>query len=148
MKKSKLIFLFLIILILNIIWEFSHHRLYVDLTKIPANIHLVIASFTDLLLIFFIFSIISILNKNINWIEKPSIFDYEIIIILGILIAIVIEVYSISNNRWYYTELMPTIFGIGISPLIQLFTTFILSLWLIKIKLKNSISSFKHQFFS
>jgi len=123
MRKSKLSLLGFIILILNLIWEFSHYRLYVDLTGIPSTIHLIIASFTDLFLVLIILLIISIFRKNINWIEKPQKMDYIIIIVLGMLIATVIEVYSLSNGRWSYTKLMPTIFGIGLSPLIQLFTT-------------------------
>ena len=123
MRKSKLSLLGFIILILNLIWEFSHYGLYIDLTGIPSTLHLIIASFTDLFLVLIIFLIISILRKNINWMEKTQKQDYMIIIVLSILIATVIEIYSLSNGRWSYTKLMPTIFGIGLSPLIQLFTT-------------------------
>ena len=132
MKKSRLILLALFVLILNLIWEFSHYRLYFDLTGIPSTLHLIMASLTDLLLISFIFSLVSLFRKNINWIKNPKKLDYIIIIIFGVLIASAIEFYSTTNNRWAYTDLMPTIFGIGISPLIQLFTTAIVSLILIR----------------
>src|SRR3989338_3534476 len=122
MKISKLIILFIFILSLNIIWEFSHYRLYIDLTGIPPTLHLIIASFTDLLLISLIFLINSFYKKDINWIEKPKKSDYTLIVI-----------YSTTNKRWAYTEAMPVIFGVGLSPLIQLFTTAIISLLLIKI---------------
>ncbi len=139
MRKSKLIILAIIILGLNLIWEFSHYRLYMDLTGIPSTLHLIIASFADLLLVFFIFSINSILNKSINWIEKPSGFDYFFIVLFGVLIAAGIEIYSVSNGRWSYREAMPTILGIGLSPLIQLFTTGIMALILIRfINKKNN----------
>ena len=137
MKKSKLIILAIIILGLNIVWEFSHYRLYIDLTGIPPTTHLIIASFADLFLVFLIFFIISIFNKSISWIENPHKLDYNIIILFGILIATIIEIYSLSNGRWAYTNLMPTIFGIGLSPLIQLFTTSIIGLWLFKL-IKNN----------
>ena len=130
MKKSKLIVLAIFIFVLNIIWEFSHYRLYIDLTGIPSTINLIIASFTDLILISFIFLIISIFRRNIAWIENPNKADYFIIVVMGFLIAALIEIFSVSNNRWNYTELMPTIFGIGVSPLIQLFSTAIISSWL------------------
>ena len=137
MKKSKLIILAIIILGLNIVWEFSHYRLYIDLTGIPPTTHLIIASFADLFLVFLIFFIISIFNKSISWIENPHKLDYTIIILSGILIATIIEIYSLSNGRWAYTNLMPTIFGIGLSPLVQLFTTSIIGLWLFKL-IKNN----------
>ena len=130
MKKSKLIVLAIFIFVLNIIWEFSHYRLYIDLTGIPSTINLIIASFTDLILISFIFLIISIFRRNIAWIENPNKADYFIIVVMGFLIAALIEIFSVSNNRWNYTELMPTIFGVGVSPLIQLFSTAIISSWL------------------
>ncbi len=128
-KKSRLLILALIVLALNIIWEFSHYRLYTDLTGIPSNTHLIMASFADLILISLIFSINSILRRGINWIENPKKVDYFVIIILGMLIAGLIEIYSVSNGRWAYKEAMPTILGIGLSPLIQLFTTAIVGLW-------------------
>ena len=133
MKKSKLFLLAFIVLIINLIWEFSHYRLYLDLTGIPSNLHLIIAGFVDLFLVFFIILIISVFRKSIDWIEKPRKLDYIIIVIGSMLIAVGIEFYSISNGRWSYTELMPTIFGIGLSPLIQLFTTAIISLIIIRI---------------
>ena len=92
MKKSKLIFLGIFVLIFNLIWEFSHYGLYVDLTGIPSTFHLVIASFTDLILISFIFLIISVFRKSINWIEKPKKSDYFIIVLFGIIIATIIEI--------------------------------------------------------
>jgi len=131
MKRIILFRLASFVLIFNLIWEFSHYRLYVDLTGIPSTVHLIIASFTDLLLISFIFTIISIFRRSMKWIENPKKGDYIIIVSLGMLIAIGIEIYSLSNGRWSYTEFMPTIFGIGLSPLIQLVTTSIISVVLI-----------------
>ena len=139
MKKSKLVLLGIFVLALNLIWEFSHYRLYIDLTGIPSTAHLIIASFTDLLLITFIFAVISIFRKKINWIENPKKADYFFVVLLGILIAVGIEFYSLSKGRWAYTESMPAIFGIGRSPLFQLFTTSIISLWLTRFFTRNII---------
>ncbi|MFH0936114.1 MAG: hypothetical protein V1815_00355 [Candidatus Woesearchaeota archaeon] len=131
-KYYKFLKLIIIVLILNLIWEFSHYSLYVDMSGLSKNYHLIQASFIDLIIIAFIFLIISIKNKNTKWIEKPSLMDYSMIIILGLIIAIIIELRALSIGRWIYIELMPTIFGIGLSPLIQLAITFIISLQIIK----------------
>jgi len=128
-----IIILGIFVLCLNLIWEFLHYRLYIDLTGIPSTTHLIIASFTDLILVFLIFAIISALRRSIDWIEKPGKFDYFIIIFLGILIAAPIEIYSLAHGRWAYTDSMPNILGIGLSPLIQLFTTGIVSIILTQI---------------
>ena len=130
--KKRFFIAGLIALILNIIWEFSHHFLYVDLSGIPKYSHLIIASFTDMLIILGIFAIVSLKNKNLNWIKNPSKFDYFMVIFLGLIIAIFIEMINLNLGRWEYTLAMPTLFGIGISPLIQLALTGIISLIFIK----------------
>ena len=129
-----------ITLILNIIWEFSHHSLYIDLSGIPKYPHLIIASFADMFIIIGIFMIVSLKNKNAGWINNPNKYDYLMIICLGLAIAIFIEVINLNLGRWQYTMAMPTIFGIGISPLIQLSLTGIISLIFVKYikKQKNS----------
>jgi len=121
-----------ITLILNIIWEFSHHSLYIDLSGIPKYPHLIIASFIDMLIIMGIFAIISLKNRNFNWIKNPSKFDYLMVFFLGLIIAIFIEMVNLNLGRWEYTVVMPTLFGIGISPLIQLALAGIISLIFIK----------------
>ncbi len=132
MKKRKLLWLALIVLILNLVWEFSHYRLYNDLTGISATPHLILASFADMLLISGILIIVSLKNKNLSWIKKPDKIDYLLIIFLGVIIATTLEIINLNLGRWEYKEIMPTIFGIGLSPLIQLFTTTIISLIIIK----------------
>jgi len=130
--KKRFFIAGLIALILNIIWEFSHHSLYIDLSGIPKYSHLIIASFGDMLDILGIFVIVSLKNKNLNWIKNPSKFDYLMVVFLGLIIAIFIEMINLNLGRWEYTAAMPTLFGIGISPLIQLALTGIISLIFIK----------------
>jgi len=130
--KKRFFIVGLIALILNIIWEFSHHSLYIDLSGIPKYSHLIIASFIDMFIILGIFAIISLKNKNLNWIKNPNKIDYLIFVFLGLIIAIFIEMISLNLEMWEYTLAMPTLFGIGISPLIQLALTGIISLIFIK----------------
>jgi len=132
MKKIKIFYLLLIILALNLIWEFSHYQLYNDLTNIPGNIHLIIASFADVALVSFIFILVSLSNKSLKWIEKTNISDYVSIVIFGALIAATLEIVNLNLGRWVYKASMPTIFNIGLSPLTQLFVTGIVSLIIYK----------------
>jgi hypothetical protein len=130
--KKKFISLAIVVLVLNLIWEFSHYSLYIDLSGIPSIPHLFLASFTDMLIISGIFLIISIKNKTFLD-KKLNKTDYFLVIFFGLIIAASIEIINLNLGRWAYTELMPTIFGIGLSPLIQLFTTAIISLKLVQI---------------
>lgn len=136
---KKFIIIEVITLILNLIWEFSHHSLYIDLSGIPKYQHLIIASIADSLIILSIFSIISLINRKIEWINNPSKFDYLIIIFSGLVVATSIELANLNLGRWKYTPEMPTILGIGISPLIQLSLTGVVSIIIMRY-IKNSIS--------
>jgi len=130
----KKLFIFLTsALILNLLWEFSHYFLYFDLTEIPKNLHLLSASLTDVLLIFILFLSVSTINKNFSWINKPKTKDYLFLIIFGLIIAFFLEVINLNLGRWAYIDAMPTIFSVGLSPLLQLATTSAISL-----KISNS----------
>lgn len=128
MKKKKIIFFALIVLVLNLIWEFSHHNLYNDLLGIPPTLHLITASFSDVFWVFIIFFFVFLINRSMKWTENPTRKDYFLIVIFGLVIAILIEIINLNLGRWAYRETMPIIFGIGLSPLVQLATTGILSL--------------------
>ncbi len=132
MEKETILLLVLIILILNLVWEFSHSKLYTDLTGIPRTLHLITASFSDVFWIFLIFIPISLINKSLEWIINPGGKEYILIIFFGLVIAILIETINLNLGRWTYKEIMPTLFGIGISPLLQLATTGVLSLLILK----------------
>ncbi len=128
MKKNILLF-FIIVFILNLLWEFLQYPLYNDLSKIPMVPHLILASLGDVLLISLIFIFLFLKNKGLKWFIKPKSGDYLFIILSGIIIASVIEIINLYLlKRWSYTSSMPVIFGIGLSPLLQLFATFFISL--------------------
>ena len=135
MKPSNIkliITIYLTAFILNAIWELSHYQLYYDLSGIPKYPHLLLATFTDALIITIIFLIISIKNKNLSWIKKPKITDCVLSVIFSLAIAISIEVRALSIGRWAYKEAMPTILGIGLSPLAQLAVTSIITILILK----------------
>jgi len=138
MKIIKIIFLASIILILNLIWEFLHYQLYIDMSGISTFPHLFLASFTDVFILLVIFSLISLAHKSIKWINHPSKLDYFVLFALAISTSATIEIINLNLGRWAYTELMPTIFRIGISPLFQLAVTGILAILIIKILNKNT----------
>ena len=135
MRKQILLF-FVLAFLLNLFWEILHSTLYAwNIAPLKNDIYfyvpkILFSTLGDLLLIGIIFSLILIKNRNLKWLNKPSSLDYIIIIFLGIILAVFIEIRAIEQGKWFYSTLMPTLFGIGITPLFQLFTTFILALWL------------------
>ena len=133
--KQQLLSIVLLIalaFLLNLLWELLHYQLYIDLSGISRYLHILLASFTDAIIILAIFIIVSLKNKNLNWLNKPSRLDYALIIILSLLIAIAIETWALNIGRWAYNNFMPTIFGIGLTPLIQLAVTSLVALWMVR----------------
>lgn len=128
----------IIALILNIVWEFSHYFLYIDSSGIAKYPHLLIASLADMVIICIIYGTISAKNKGLNWMQNPRAIDYFLIIFFGLAIAFVNEKINLDLGRWSYTNMMPTVFHIGLSPLIQLALTGALSLKIINYIDKNS----------
>jgi hypothetical protein len=124
MKYLKRVIIFLtFVLIFNLIWEFSHYQLYLDLTGIPPTIHLIGAAFVDVLLVSFIILCISLLSKNFILKTKPVRSHYLLFIILSLTLAFVWELIHLNLGRWEYLSSMPTIFGVGLSPTLQLAVT-------------------------
>lgn len=131
--------LLLMFFLLSLLWEVSHSLLY-DWNTLPLknDVYFYIpkilgATLGDFFILSFIFLGISLLNKNLIWIYKPSILDYSLIIISGIIISIIIEIRGIYFlGKWSYNTFMPTIFGMGITPLIQLAVTSLLALLVVK----------------
>ena len=129
MKFKPFLPLIFIVLILNLIWEFSHYRLYNDLTGILATPHLILASFVDVFLVFFIFLIISLRKKSNKWLNNTKEKDYFFVIIFGLILAFFWELINLQLGRWEYKEIMPLFFSVGLSPLLQLAITGSLGLW-------------------
>ena len=131
-------YLFFISFFLNLFWEVSHSFLYDwNIFPLENNVYfyvpkILMASLGDAIFLVLIFFIISVINRNIKWINKPRQKDYLYLVLFGLAFAILIELRAKFFNLWTYNHYMPTLFGIGISPLIQLFITGILSLIILK----------------
>jgi hypothetical protein len=121
---------------LNLLWEVLHSMLY-DWNKSPLinDIYVYIpritgfASALDSLWIFTFILWTSIVNKSFNWLKEPQVKDYAVFIVLGIIYAIFFEWMATELNFWSYNEYMPLLFGIGLTPLIQLALTGVISLF-------------------
>ena len=132
-----IILIFIISFLLNLFWEVSHSPLY-DWKQPPLENtvdyyipKILKATISDAFYVTLIFLIVTLINRNINWINKPTQKNLLIIIILGLVISISIEVKAKILNQWTYNDLMPQIFGIGLTPLIQLALTSLITLYII-----------------
>ncbi|NCO11617.1 hypothetical protein CO038_04790 [Candidatus Pacearchaeota archaeon CG_4_9_14_0_2_um_filter_39_13] len=129
-QKTLLVLPILVIsFFLNLLWEISHSLLY-DWSKAPLRDgvnffvpRILISTIGDVFYIFIILLIISLFRRGFNWTIYPKKTDYTYLVILGLFIAILIEIKAGLLNLWSYNQYMPLIFGIGLTPLIQLAIT-------------------------
>lgn len=136
-KRVQIITIFFVsAYLLNFFWE-TWHAVYLyqghnfPIKKYVSMIGYV--SLVDALLLIGIFAVGVLIWKNFFWFKDINKKKYWYIIASAIAIAIAIEVKGVYIfNQWSYNELMPTVFGIGISPLLQLAVTGLISVLLIR----------------
>ena len=136
-KIKKIILFFLLAFLLNLLWEVSHSPLY-NWNSLPLQNSvyfyvptILLNSLGDLMYISIIFLIISAINKKFSWISSPKKKHYLFLAIFSLILSILIEIKGIFIlNKWSYSSFMPLVFGIGISPLLELAVTSCFSLWL------------------
>jgi len=131
---SALIVIFIISLVLNYLWESLHEAFFYQVFKCDAELYVMMildAAFTDASFIVGMYLIVAIFWKDPLWILSMKRTQVCTAFIIGILIAIIIEYRGVLIfHEWSYSFSMPTIFGIGLTPLIQLSCTGLLSFWL------------------
>ena len=93
--------------VLNLVWELLQMPLYATPTNYPWCC--IVAAFGDAAIILIIYGIISLTRRNIYWIYRFRSQEVVVSIILGIVIAVVIEVLALSSGRWQYTSAMPIV---------------------------------------
>ncbi len=54
-------------------------------------------------------------------------------LIIGIMITIGYEVFALSTGRWRYSDQMPTLFGVGLLPLLQWSALPLIELWTFRV---------------
>ncbi len=118
-KKIFVIYLIFISFVINYIWENLHFSLYSSNTLGFQSVYslMLYASFIDTLVIVLAYLLFAVIFKEFYWSKKKRIFLFAV---LAIFISLIIEIRALILGRWIYTELMPTLFGIGLSPLVQL----------------------------
>ena len=88
-------------------------------------------SFIDGFLVLGIYLFVAALCTDVAWIKEMNGKRICTVLIAGLLLAAAIEYRKVFVTRaWSYSRLMPTIFGLGLSPLLQLSMTGLWAFWL------------------
>ncbi|MEK7068068.1 MAG: hypothetical protein AAB956_03660 [Patescibacteria group bacterium] len=129
--KVKIIALFAFMaFVSNFIWE-SWHASYLyashtfNLSFWPLMAY---AASVDTLLLLGIFFSGVLIWRNFWWFRRDALSGRLYVIFAGIIVAAIIEYKAVYIfHQWIYSPMMPTIFGLGLSPLLQLALTGLLS---------------------
>lgn len=136
-KRTETTIIFLLsAYLLNFFWEAWHATYLYQAHNFPIKKYVGMISYVsliDALLLIGIFAVGILIWKNFFWFKDMDKKKYWYIIVSAIAVAVAIEIKGVYLfNQWSYNELMPTIFGIGISPLLQLAVTGLISVWIIR----------------
>jgi len=108
---------------INFIWEMAQMPFYQNMPwDLDLSLFCLVASFGDALMILIIFLTVALLVKNKDWLLNLTIRNILLALIIGFIIAVLVEQYALENNMWAYSKIMPylPIWNIGISPVLQM----------------------------
>ena len=86
------------------------------------------AALGDVLMVWFVLLTISAAARRLLWLRQPRWLAAGIL--LGAIVAIAFELYSMATQRWAYSEWMPTVGGVGVLPVLQMMFLPVASYWL------------------
>lgn len=130
--------IFLISFLLNLFWELGQMGLYEPMAIYPWCC--IKATFWDAVMITATLVLVrytcqsafslNIVKFKIHSKKLQMALEIFLIISVTLFLAIYIERRAILEGRWIYSNTMPLVFGLGLSPLIQLPFTSLLSLYI------------------
>lgn len=106
--------------LLNYAWELGHCPLYVGCAyDWPHVAFLGLASVGDTIMVALLYFGFAMIYKNGFWIQSLTVSRTVWLMLVGGTGAAVAEIAHLSAGNWTYTDQMPLIFGVGLTPLLQ-----------------------------
>ena len=109
--------------VLNLVWEVGHIGLYTlwgeaaPLVIVWSILHCTLG---DVLIALGVFAFAAIVFRRVDWPMSHPLFGGVLAVIAALVFTAQSEWYNVyRSGAWGYTSSMPTIFGIGLSPLLQ-----------------------------
>lgn len=116
---------------LHYLWESLHIVLYTGYEGISGPLPVTLyASLGDVGYTLLAFLFFACIYRDWRWAEHISTRTLVFLAALGLCIALGVEWKAMLQHRWEYTAHMPTVFGFGLSPLLQMIVLLPLSIYL------------------
>ncbi|HXI13497.1 MAG TPA: hypothetical protein VNM92_12765 [Thermoanaerobaculia bacterium] len=113
----------LLVAVMHFAWELAHSPLFASMQGLPvlsATLLCARATLGDLVITAFAFVLAAVAARSFHWPAKKRLASAAaVFVLIGIAVTAGYEIFAIRTGRWQYSESMPTIFGIGLSPLLQ-----------------------------
>lgn len=116
---------FFISFFINLLYELFHSVLYTTCLEAPLKTYMYLilkAALFDGIVITGIYFFVSVVFRGS--------LQILLFIVISLVFAFAWEKYSLAKGKWVYSDTMPTILGVGVTPLIQLALTGFLSIYL------------------
>lgn len=107
---------------LHFAWEMGQASLFTPMDRLPfwqATAWCARAAGWDVVISAAAYFVAALAARSILWPRRPTPWPVAIYFLAGLAITIAIERWAVSAGRWEYREAMPTIAGIGLTPLLQ-----------------------------
>lgn len=103
------------------VWESLHIPLYTGYAGLGGDMPVVLyATVGDVFYTLLVVGAFCVYKRQARWLRNPAHGDYIALAIAGLAIALFVEEKAALLGRWEYTAAMPTLWGFGLSPLLQM----------------------------
>ncbi len=117
--------------VLHFVWERAHIGLYTGYEALEGFLPVyVFATLGDLMYTLLAVGLL-MLFFGMRLLQAPRVRQYALLAVMGLCVAIFVEVKAAMLGRWEYTSAMPLIHGLGLSPLIQMTVLLPLSVFIV-----------------
>ncbi len=117
--------------VLHVIWERSHIVLYTGYEAMEGVLPVfVFATIGDVVYTFGAVGLVALFKGSLTWFFKVEPREIIGLALIGLWIALFVEYKAMALGRWEYTDAMPLIWGLPVSPLIQMTLLLPLSVFL------------------
>ncbi len=106
---------------LHLVWEKTHIALYTGYEAMEGVLPVyVFATVGDVAYVLAAVLLVALFKGGIRWLRDVRATDYAGLAVLGLSIALFVEYKAAALGRWEYTDAMPLVHGLGLSPLAQM----------------------------
>ena len=108
--------------VLHFAWEIGHGSLFAPMDRMPFWKDMAWcarAAGWDVVISAVAYSAASLAGRRVLWVRQRAWWAFAIYFASGLAVTISIERWAVNVGRWQYRDAMPTIAGLGLTPLLQ-----------------------------